>query len=652
MRNDIDTSVVPQEMQDVPHWVVWRLENNKQGKSTKVPYQPKSPQHKASCNDPSTWADSRTAIKASSEGFNGIGFQAGREPSGFILIDLDHCIENGVLQPWARKIIDIANSYTEISPSGNGIHVFCGGKLSDKNIKNPDAEIYDHVRYFTVTGKVFEDHSKYRELTLEEKRNVYNLIKARKAIATPPIVSEQTNNAITLREPGSDDFGNNVLKKMFVSQHGTKIKALYNGDISAHGNDHSAADLALVSHLMHWCDGNVALIDSLFRQSGLIRPKWDEKHSAGGATYGQMTIAKAQSTTITTTQHESIAGKNLLTLAAAAPARFFETVPQEFQYIVPGLLAKGIVGFLYGEGGAYKSLAALWLVLQRACGSLNNGAKWLDRFEICGTSKSIFFSAEDVEDDLHHRVRAITTRIHNERVEIPESAIQAAINENCRIVSREQWISDGEQFLVDEDSRETGKIAKVVQIVQEFGADLVILETFSRITNVDEIDNKAGARVVGAMEHIRDATGASVLCIAHSSKVARSTQTDTHGQNGLRGAGALMDNSRFGLWFRTQPDKDNKPTIEIVNSKTFRVKRVAPFKVSIDFPAFVKIDTQPNVDVFDQIIEDVKNNPGTKQRETQKRVRSRASTISKAFKDAVDEGLIFLKSKKEGYYPV
>lgn len=34
-------------------------------------------------------------------------------------------------------------------------------------------------------------------------------------------------------------------------------------------------------------------MDRLFRQSGLMRPKWDERHSARGETYGQMTIAKA-----------------------------------------------------------------------------------------------------------------------------------------------------------------------------------------------------------------------------------------------------------------------------------------------------------------------------------------------------------------------
>ena len=36
-----------------------------------------------------------------------------------------------------------------------------------------------------------------------------------------------------------------------------------------------------------------AQIDRIFRLSGLMRGKWDERHSSDGRTYGEMTIAKA-----------------------------------------------------------------------------------------------------------------------------------------------------------------------------------------------------------------------------------------------------------------------------------------------------------------------------------------------------------------------
>ncbi|MDR1014933.1 MAG: hypothetical protein LBL86_08175 [Coriobacteriales bacterium] len=53
----------------------------------------------------------------------------------------------------------------------------------------------------------------------------------------------------------------------------------------------SEADLALVTRLLYWSGGDMMQADRLFRTSGLMRPKWDERH--GAATYGQMTLDAA-----------------------------------------------------------------------------------------------------------------------------------------------------------------------------------------------------------------------------------------------------------------------------------------------------------------------------------------------------------------------
>ena len=336
-------------------------------------------------------------------------------------------------------------------------------------------------------------------------------------------------------------------------------------------------------------------------------------------------------------------------VAAFSPRRFFDTDPAPFEYIIPGLLAKALCGFLYGEGGTYKSLAALWLVILRACGQVNFGAKWLDRFEIPGAGRSVFFSAEDVDIDLHHRVRAIADRIAADRPDIPPSIIGHAISENCLIVSREGWVSDGELFLVDEEGTPTAKYSEIVNVVRTFGADLVILETFSRIANVDEIDNRLAARVVGAMESLRDATGATVLCIAHTSKASRGGSTDTHGQNGLRGASALMDNARFGLWFRAQPTHEGQGCFEIQHSKPFRGMRADSFKVAVDFPAFVLVEgKQAGPDAFEKVVAFIRENPGCTVRQVRTAVPGRAATTGQAIKDAIAEGQVEERAEPVG----
>ena len=93
----------------------------------------------------------------------------------------------------------------------------------------------------------------------------------------------------------SNESDSELWERMFDSQKGASIRALYNGDISGHDNDHSRADLGLCCYLAYWTGHDASRIDRMFRQSGLMRPKWDERH--GAQTYGAMTIAKAMNDT-------------------------------------------------------------------------------------------------------------------------------------------------------------------------------------------------------------------------------------------------------------------------------------------------------------------------------------------------------------------
>lgn len=86
-----------------------------------------------------------------------------------------------------------------------------------------------------------------------------------------------------------------LLERMFRSKHGGDIRRLWEGDTSGY-ESHSEADLALAGHLMWWTGNDTGRADRLFRQSGLYRPKWDEKHHADGRTYGEGTLERAWAT--------------------------------------------------------------------------------------------------------------------------------------------------------------------------------------------------------------------------------------------------------------------------------------------------------------------------------------------------------------------
>jgi len=85
--------------------------------------------------------------------------------------------------------------------------------------------------------------------------------------------------------------GEEVIELARSAKSAAKFEALWSGTVSEYAS-HSEADLALIALLArHTRDENQ--LDRLYRQSGLYRPKWDERHYDDGRTYGQATIEKA-----------------------------------------------------------------------------------------------------------------------------------------------------------------------------------------------------------------------------------------------------------------------------------------------------------------------------------------------------------------------
>src|SRR5215217_8579822 len=134
-------------------WLVWRLEE-RDGKPTKIPYSPATGL-KASSTTPENWASYQEAVRACKEhGYDGIGFVFSKDDP-FCGVDLDGCLDpkTGELEGWARQIVEELDSYTEISPSGTGVHILMRATIPDGRNRKGRFEAYDRGRYFTVSGK-------------------------------------------------------------------------------------------------------------------------------------------------------------------------------------------------------------------------------------------------------------------------------------------------------------------------------------------------------------------------------------------------------------------------------------------------------------------------------------------------------------------
>ncbi|MDQ2905435.1 MAG: hypothetical protein M3Y81_18055, partial [Chloroflexota bacterium] len=172
--NETDSSEAPaalEELHACPQWVCWRKEMRK-GKSTKVPYDPRTGR-RAESDNPATWASyeqARQALIQQPKRYHGLGFMFRGDYTG---IDLDHCVNpDGSIDPWAHEIIRRLASWAELSPSKTGIHVVVRGTVPKGTRRRvPDAphpeaaiEMYSERRYFTITGA----HLEGTPLTIED----------------------------------------------------------------------------------------------------------------------------------------------------------------------------------------------------------------------------------------------------------------------------------------------------------------------------------------------------------------------------------------------------------------------------------------------------------------------------------------------------
>jgi len=84
-----------------------------------------------------------------------------------------------------------------------------------------------------------------------------------------------------------------LLRLAKESKDSEAFSALWDGKWQEKYKSQSEADFALCRKLAFWSGRNETQIDRIFRKSGLFRGKWDERHAAGGDTYGEQTIKNA-----------------------------------------------------------------------------------------------------------------------------------------------------------------------------------------------------------------------------------------------------------------------------------------------------------------------------------------------------------------------
>jgi putative DNA primase/helicase len=275
---------VPTELANYPQWVSWSGTLGETGKIKKIPISPRTGRF-AHTNASGTWGTFEEAVDFSREhNLPGVGFVF-TENDDFVGIDFDDCFDpaTGEIDGEALDVIERLDTYTEISPSGRGIHVIAKGKLPTGSRKSGKVEMYDDRRFFTITGKPFNGSPAEVRERRNEIREVYRKLFGR---------SESKKSTAPSKEAQIADA--ELLELAKNAENALKFNRLWGGDFSGYPSQ-SEADLALCRMLAFWTARNAEQMDRLFRRSGLFRSKWDVPHYGGRKTYGQATIDKALS---------------------------------------------------------------------------------------------------------------------------------------------------------------------------------------------------------------------------------------------------------------------------------------------------------------------------------------------------------------------
>ncbi|OFQ11044.1 DNA primase [Staphylococcus sp. HMSC072E01] len=276
-------SNIPDELKQLNNWCVWKFEN-RNGKRTKIPFNAATGEF-AKSNDKSTWSSYETAVNA--EGVDGIGFFFEPPYLGIDIDDIDddlHRFKQGdKLDNIVSEFNEAFKSYTEVSPSGNGLHIIVKGKIPGSRRRKGNIEMYDSGRFFTMTGKNIGKYKDVTEVSEQVFKTIYNKYLSDNTIKYPTTNNYQEN----IHNLSEID----VINEIYNSKQAKLFDDLMKGNYEPYYTSHSEADMALANILAFWCAKDYSQMDSIFRQSNLYRDKWDEKRK--NSTYGEQTLFKA-----------------------------------------------------------------------------------------------------------------------------------------------------------------------------------------------------------------------------------------------------------------------------------------------------------------------------------------------------------------------
>ena len=497
----------PKLIRDLPAWLIWRLEPG-QGKPRKVPYYTSGTRRHGEQNSPKDIANLATyeeAVAASQRlSFDGVGLALNPQ-WGITALDFDNCVVDGAVLPAVEALV--GDTYAELSPSGNGVRVFCTGNLGDHKDSHHvefGLETFSTKGYVTFTG------------------NVLPIVEILGNSDTIAPVSAQIQDLFNTRfqVKGSDSCVNTTPLGL---SHAELTRALSNLDPDMPHSPWLQVGMGL--HHETGGDGFELWSDWSSRSSKypgpeVLRGRWESFGRQRGNTTTARTLVKmanAAGAGIRTIDRPEADVAEFPDLSAEPPpvkelkpCRFTVLTSSEFANVEPTLwiikhvIPKGDLIVIFGASGSGKSFMALDMAA-----AIARGIKWRGKKTTQG--KVVYVAAEGAGG---FRKRMVAYCQHNKISldDLDMGIIAAAPN-----------------------MLEPAHTKDVIRAIQDSGgASFVVIDTFAQV--MPGGNENAGEDMGKAMAHckmISEKTGATVALIHHSGKDATK---GARGWSGLRAA--------------------------------------------------------------------------------------------------------------------
>jgi len=525
---------IPPELKAMRRWAVWKaVWNDARQKYDKIPF---NAQHYGlSTKKVADWGDYETAattLALNPTRYAGLGFVL-TDVKGVVGIDLDNCRHDGQIAPWAREIVQTMDSYTEISPSGNGLRILAHGEFeTDWNNHDVGIEVYSgHTpRFLTITGHtklakpmaqatpdalqaLFTAHRKSSvptanviRMEMPELYHEYALPDVADLDLPAPVME------FLLHGPQAAEDRSGILHAAGVQLYGAGYDDAMVLSILA-ANDH-AMDVAMAHRNQ---DPDRALqylwVEHCQKAKPKAKTKADLLSGFDDVSQDPEVVAAESEFKEATAQRED-------RFRLKDTTEFIER--QKASWIVKGLVPNATLGVIYGASGSGKSFFVLDLMAavaravtaQQIKEALEQGKEikhstWRN-LKLLGAS--ICWVAAEGQEDMRKRVQAYCIRAGIDPKDLPMAFIDEAPN-----------------FLEAPDVK-----AVIKQMRAKGRFDIVVIDTLAQVmAGGNENSGEDMGKVLAYCREITRLTGAMVILIHHSGK---DESRGARGWSGLRAA--------------------------------------------------------------------------------------------------------------------